>query len=46
MDLRLRDVYTMADAEALNKIFSNLFSNAVKYAEKRVTYQIEYHPKR
>ncbi len=30
------NIYTMADGEALNKIFSNLFSNAVKYADKKV----------
>lgn len=36
MDLPPSNVYTKADAEALNKIFSNLFSNAVKYAEKKV----------
>lgn len=29
-------VFTMADDEALTKIFSNLFSNAVKYADKHV----------
>lgn len=36
MDLPPSNVYTKADAEALNKTFSNLFSNAVKYAEKKV----------
>ncbi|HKO80358.1 MAG TPA: HAMP domain-containing sensor histidine kinase, partial [Chitinophagaceae bacterium] len=36
MDLPSSNVYTRADAEALNKTFSNLFSNAVKYAEKKV----------
>ncbi|MEP6596184.1 MAG: two-component regulator propeller domain-containing protein, partial [Ginsengibacter sp.] len=30
------DVYAFADAEALRKIFSNLISNAVKYADKKV----------
>jgi len=30
------DVFAMADEEALNKIFSNLFSNAVKYGHKQV----------
>ncbi len=30
-------IYIQADAEALNKIFSNLFGNAVKYAESKVT---------
>ena len=36
LELPAADVYTMADAEALNKIFTNLFSNATKYAEKKV----------
>lgn len=31
------NIFTLADDEALNKIFSNLFSNAVKYAEKKVS---------
>lgn len=30
------NVLMMADAEALNKIFTNLFSNAVKYAQNEV----------
>jgi signal transduction histidine kinase len=30
------DLYAMADEEALNKIFSNLFSNAVKYGQQYV----------
>ena len=30
------DIYAMADEEALNKIFSNLFSNAVKYGQQNV----------
>lgn len=30
------DVYAMADEEALNKIFSNLFSNAVKYGQQQI----------
>lgn len=36
IDLPSTDVYIMADGEALNKIFSNLFSNALKYADKEV----------
>jgi ligand-binding sensor domain-containing protein/signal transduction histidine kinase len=36
IDLPEETVRIKADAEALNKIFSNLFSNAVKYAEKKV----------
>jgi signal transduction histidine kinase len=33
-------VQIQADAEALNKVFSNLFSNAVKYAERMVQIQL------
>lgn len=36
IDLPSNEIHTMADGEALNKIFSNLFSNATKYAEKKV----------
>ena len=35
------DVYAMADEEALNKIFSNLFSNAIKYGEKKVIVSLD-----
>ena len=34
------DLYAFADEEALNKIFSNLFNNAVKYAHKIVTIKL------
>ncbi|MEJ7768415.1 MAG: two-component regulator propeller domain-containing protein [Chitinophagaceae bacterium] len=40
MDLPAANLYTMADEEALNKIFSNLFNNAVKYAERKVTIKL------
>jgi signal transduction histidine kinase len=33
-------VYAYADAEALNKILSNLLTNAIKYADKKVVLQI------
>ncbi len=36
----IEDIQTMADAESLQKIFSNLVSNAVKYADKKV--EIEF----
>ncbi|MBE7172280.1 MAG: histidine kinase [Williamsia sp.] len=36
LNLPIQDVHILADDEALNKIFSNLFSNAVKYAEGEV----------
>ncbi|WP_207632919.1 ligand-binding sensor domain-containing protein [Foetidibacter luteolus] len=36
IDVPATPIVAMADEEALNKIFSNLFSNAVKYAAKEV----------
>jgi signal transduction histidine kinase/ligand-binding sensor domain-containing protein len=42
IDLPVTTVTAIADEDALQKIFSNLFSNAVKYAEKNVTIQL--HP--
>lgn len=36
IDFPSTDISIMADDEALNKIFSNLFSNAIKYADKKV----------
>ncbi len=36
MLLQEEDIYAYVDAEALNKIVSNLFNNAIKYAEKKV----------
>jgi signal transduction histidine kinase len=41
MKLPTTNVFIMADAEALNKIFSNLFSNAVKYANKDVSVEMQ-----
>ena len=37
IDTPFNDVYALADEEALQKIFSNLFNNAVKYADKKVS---------
>lgn len=37
LSLPSETIYTKADGEALNKIFSNLFSNAVKYGDKEVS---------
>ncbi len=34
------DLYAFADEEALNKIFSNLFNNAIKYASKKVVIRL------
>jgi signal transduction histidine kinase len=40
LDFRIRmtekDIYAYADEEGINKIFSNLFSNAIKYADQKV----------
>ena len=34
------DVFAFTDEEALNKIFSNLFNNAIKYAHKKVSIRL------
>lgn len=36
IELPDEDIYALADEEALNKIFSNLFNNAIKYSVKKV----------
>ncbi len=40
IELPPANVFTMADDEALTKIFSNLLSNAVKYADREVKIQL------
>ena len=35
------DIYASVDAEALNKILSNLFSNAIKYAQKHIFLELK-----
>ncbi len=40
LDLPAQALYTMADQDALNKILSNVFSNAIKYAGTRVQVQL------
>lgn len=40
MDIPAQPLFTMADLEALNKIFSNVFSNAIKYADRKVHVQL------
>ena len=40
MDIPAQPLFTMADLEALNKIFSNVFSNAIKYADRKVHLQL------
>lgn len=40
IDLPANAVSIMADAEALHKVFSNLFSNAVKYADNTVSVRL------
>lgn len=39
-----QDIFAAVDEEALNKIFSNLFSNAIKYAASRVIASIRKEP--
>jgi ligand-binding sensor domain-containing protein/signal transduction histidine kinase len=34
------DIFALVDEEALNKIFSNLFSNAIKFAQKKVAIRL------
>lgn len=36
------DLYALADDEALNKIFSNLMENAIKYADTKVSVELRY----
>tara|TARA_R110002073_G_scaffold297705_1_gene463983 strand:+ start:17572 stop:21492 length:3921 start_codon:yes stop_codon:yes gene_type:complete len=36
LDLEVDDLYAYVDLEALKKILSNLFSNAIKYADKKI----------
>jgi ligand-binding sensor domain-containing protein/signal transduction histidine kinase len=40
LDMPERPLYVMADMDAMNKILSNLFSNAVKYADSRVAIRL------
>jgi signal transduction histidine kinase/ligand-binding sensor domain-containing protein len=40
IDLPATPLYTLADLDALNKIFSNVFSNAIKYAGSKVMVQL------
>lgn len=44
LDLFVKDFYALADADSLQKILSNLYSNAIKYAEKNV--QVRFIPLR
>ena len=41
LDIPPNDIYAFADEDALQKIFSNLFNNAVKYADKKVSIRLE-----
>ena len=36
LDLPVKDFHAFADADSLQKILSNLYSNAIKYAERKV----------
>ncbi len=43
LSLPSTELYAFADEEALNKIFSNLFNNAVKYAHEKVIIRLLPH---
>jgi len=40
INLPSTDIYAWADEEALHKIFSNLFNNAIKYADRKVNIRL------
>lgn len=40
IDYPPNDIFALVDEEALNKIFSNLFSNAIKFAQKKVAIRL------
>src|SRR5690606_15402345 len=44
LSLPEKDLYAWADDDALNKIYCNLFSNAVKYAQQAVMIKMEAGP--
>ena len=41
LDLSVQELYVFVDREALTKIMSNLFSNAVKYAAKSIVVRLD-----
>ncbi len=40
LEIDSEDIFTITDEEALNKILSNLFNNAIKYAHKEVAVRL------
>lgn len=44
LDLSVKELYVLVDKEALIKIMSNLFSNAVKYASKSIIVRLHLSP--
>ena len=40
LECNSEDIFAFTDEEALNKIFSNLFNNAIKYAHKKVSIRL------
>jgi DNA-binding response OmpR family regulator len=43
VDLPKRTIYGLVDPESLNKIFSNLIDNAVKYADSKIFITVQLH---
>lgn len=44
LDLTMQELYVFVDKEAITKIFSNLFSNAIKYADNSIIIRIQLSP--
>lgn len=44
LDLSMPELYVFADKEAITKIFSNLFSNAIKYATGKILIRLQLSP--
>ena len=44
LDLSLSELYVFVDKEAITKIFSNLFSNAIKYAASSIIVRLQLAP--
>lgn len=44
LDLSMQELYVFVDREAITKIFSNLFSNAIKYATSSIIVRLQLSP--
>lgn len=44
LDLSLPELYVFVDKEAITKIFSNLFTNAIKYASGSIIIRLQLSP--